>query len=74
MPSDIHADPATIIAAQEGWAESVGMQDCDGAVMSMPEGFLLGHLARHYSCWVDHNGSVMGCSTAASHSTLVAVD
>lgn len=74
MQTHVHADCATVVPTQEGWAESVGMQGCDGVFMSGPESFLLGHLPRHHSCWVHNNGSVMGCSTAASHGTLVGVD
>lgn len=73
MPSNLHVNLTTVVPTEESWAESVGMQGCDGAAMSRPHSFGLGHFPRHYICRVDSDVSVMGCSTTASHSTLVAV-
>ena len=72
--SNIHANCTAIIPAEEGWAESVGMQNCDGAAVSGPHSFGLGHLARHHICRVDSNASIMRRNTAASHGTLVGIN
>ena len=74
MASNIHADCTAIIPTEEGCAESVGMQNCDGAAVSRPHSFGLGHLARHHICRVDSNASVMRRNTAASHGTLVGIN
>ena len=73
-PSDAHADFTAIIPTEEAWAESVGMQSCNGAAVSRPHSFRLGHLARDYICRVDNDASVMGRNTAASHGTLVGIN